>query len=64
MKTQTFVGFAASVALNLAVLAGLDWSAREAQVAPEGVVSIVQLGDRSDLDIYVALSRPTAGSRL
>jgi hypothetical protein len=64
MKTQTLVGVAASVALNFIVLAGLDWSAREAQAIPEGVVSITQLGEVSELEIYAALANPAAGARL
>jgi hypothetical protein len=64
MNTQTLAGVAASLALNLIVLAGLDWSTREAQAAPEGVVSITQLGEVSELEIYAQLAHPTAGARL
>ena len=58
---KTLIALAASLALNLIVLAGLDWSARVAQVAPAGVVSITQLPEPTLLQAYAQVSEaPTA----
>lgn len=45
IAVKTTVALAASLALNAAVLSGLDWSAHEAQVAPAGTVVIKELPD-------------------
>jgi hypothetical protein len=57
---KTLIALAASLSLNLTALAGLDWSARLAQVAPEGVVSITQLADPAELPAYAGISQPAA----
>ena len=64
MNTRPLIAFAASLALNLTVFAGLDWSAREAQAAPKGIVSITQLVDASELETYAQLSHPKARTLL
>jgi hypothetical protein len=56
---KTFIAFAASVAINFAMLGALDWSVSQAQVAPSGEVSITQLpadGDVAALAHVVDLS--------
>ena len=58
---KTLIALAASLSLNLIVLAGLDWSARVAQVAPAGVVSVTQLPEPMQLQAYAQVSEaPTA----
>ena len=61
---KTLIALAASLSLNLTVLAGLDWSAREAQVAPTGVVSITQLPEPIQLQAYVQVSEAPATAQL
>ena len=64
MNTRPLIAFAASLALNLTVFAGLDWSTRAAQAAPAGLVSITQLTDATDLEIYAQLAHPKARTLL
>ena len=64
MKSQTLITLAASVALNLTVLAGLDWSAQQAQAAPEGIVSVVQLPESTELQAYAQVSGSPTEARL
>jgi hypothetical protein len=65
MKTQILVGVAASLALNVLVLAGLDWSVHQAaQVGPPGVVSVIQLADPTDLQAYALVSEAPTAARL
>lgn len=64
MRTQTLIGVVASLGLNFAALIGLDWSARESASAPEGVVSIVQLPDASELHAYAQVPGAPSEARL
>ena len=63
-NTQILIGLAASLALNTAVLAGLDWSAHQAQIAPAGIVSVVQLPDPTDLQAYAQTSQTQRTAQL
>ncbi len=46
---KNLIAFAASVAVNLAILGALGWSAHQTQVPPSGEVSITQLLTDADL---------------
>jgi hypothetical protein len=58
IAVKTTVALAASLAVNVALLGGLDLSARHAQVAPQGVVEVTQLPD----EIVLAASTQPAQS--
>jgi hypothetical protein len=53
--TGNLLAFAASLAVNLAVLAALNWSAIEAQTPPDGVVSVIQLPLDHELETYASV---------
>ena len=57
---KSFIGFAASLAVNFAILGALDLSVLEAQTPPPGQVSITQLPtEDGDLLAYAPTdSRP------
>jgi hypothetical protein len=42
---KAFIALAATLAINVALLGTLQWSAKQAQTAPTGEVSITQLPD-------------------
>ncbi len=53
------LAFAASLAVNLAVLAAFNWSAIEAQTPPDGVVSVMQLPLDHELETYANVNVAT-----
>jgi hypothetical protein len=54
---KSLIAFAASLAVNAAILGALDWSAWQAQVPPAGEVLITQL----DADLAAYASADDAG---
>jgi hypothetical protein len=58
---KSLIAFAASIAVNAAILGALDWSAWQAQVPPAGEVLITQLPLDADLAAYA--SADEAGGR-
>jgi hypothetical protein len=51
---KNLIAFAASIAVNAAILGALDWSALQAQVAPAGEVLVTQLPLDADLAAYAS----------
>lgn len=60
MKKQ-LIAFAASLAVNFALLGAMDWSAHDAQTAPAGEVTVTQLSYAVDLQVHAQMS--PSGSR-
>jgi hypothetical protein len=49
---KTLIAFAASLAVNVAILSALEWSAFQAQTPPAGEVTITEAADETDLLAY------------
>jgi hypothetical protein len=58
---KSLIAFAASIAVNAAILGALDWSAGQAQVPPAGEVLITQLPLDADLAAYASADGASGG---
>jgi hypothetical protein len=51
---KNLIAIAASIAVNVAILGALDWSAWQAQTPPAGEVSVTQVPLEADLAAYAS----------